>query len=76
MECAVEILCFAPDVCCLKCPDLLMAIVLLDICGYIVDVANITNKHRYNFSFYEFVHLPDEGCISGPKRVVVDIMNV
>jgi hypothetical protein len=57
-----------------------MGIVLLDmcvcvcVCARIVDV--ITNKHCYNFSFYEFVQLPDDGCISGPKHVVVDIMNV
>ena len=62
--------------CCLKRPDLLMAIVLLDMCGCIVGVANITNKHCYNFAFYEFVHLLDDGCISGPKHVEVDIMNV
>jgi hypothetical protein len=53
-----------------------MAIVLLDMCGCIVDVANITNKHCYNFSFYEFVQLPDDGCKSGPKHFVVDIMHV
>jgi hypothetical protein len=53
-----------------------MAIVMLDKCVCILDVANITNKHRYNFSFYEFVQLHDDGCISGPKHVVVDIMNV
>ena len=62
--------------CCVKCPDLLMAIVLLDMCGCIVDVANIPNKHRYNFSFYEFVQLPDDGCISRPKYILINIMNV
>ena len=62
--------------CCLKHPDLLMAIVLLDMLGCIVDVANVTNKHRYNFSFYEFVQLPNDGCISGLKRVIVYIINV
>jgi hypothetical protein len=53
-----------------------MTIVKLDMYVCIVDVANITNNYRYNFSFYEFVQLSDDGCISGPKHVVVDIMNV
>jgi hypothetical protein len=66
----------APDVCCLKRLDLLVAVVLLDMCGCIVDVAYMTNKHCYNFSFYELLQLPDGGCIGGPKHVVGDIMNV
>jgi hypothetical protein len=60
----------------LECPNLLMAVVLLDMCGRIVGVANITNKHCYNFSFYEFLQLPDDGCKSRPKHFVVDIMHV
>jgi len=46
------------------------------VCVCIVDAAKVTNKPCYNFSFYEFVQLPDDGCISRPKHVVVDIMNV
>jgi hypothetical protein len=63
-------------VCCLKRPDLLMTIVLLDVCGSIVYEANINNKRCYNFSFYELVHLPDGGCIGEPNHVVGGIMNV
>ena len=62
--------------CCLKGPDLLMAIVLLDMCGCIVDVANITNKHCSNFSFHQFLQLPDDGCISRTKHILIHIMNV
>ena len=35
----------------LEYPDFLMAVVLLDMCGCVVDVANITNKHCYIFQF-------------------------